>query len=376
MSGIDVLILAEDPGAVNFLAPLPAAFAAEGIGAAFVADPRLSESLELRDVAFEPLDPACGADDVLRSHQPAVLVTGTSEFADCMGLKTIDAARRAGVPSIAVIDMAANAAGRFRGGGVNPLQHAPDWLAVCDDATGDSFRALGFPENKIVVCGHPHFDWIRDRVRKLARAGRAAARQRHFAAAGDRHVMVFVAESVDRIEPAFSRRSPEYTLHGRGSSDYRTAIVLEEILDAVAAMRPKPYIVLRLHPKNQADEFAAYRGEVDMFSAGGDPVSVVWAADSVVGMTSMLLVEAQILGVPTLSILPRACEKELIVTTANGLTPVATTRADLRRELSALFDRPVRAGCPRETNLLSAGALSRLVGFVKARLAAGPVRCA
>lgn len=362
--GLDLLICAEDPGAANFLVPLVATLESEGLSSTFFAHPRIAETLCSRGVTFNRLEGERCADDLIASHRPDVLVTGTTEFPDCFGLTLIDAARRSGVPSIAVIDMVANAAGRFRGFGTNPLQHAPDWLAVCDDASGDAFKALGFPASRIVVCGHPHFDWIRERRRDFAGEDRENWRRRLFPGAGKRQVIVFVAESVDRLEPGFSFRSQEYTLHGRGTSDYRTAIVLEELLDAVAEIQPKPYVVLRLHPKNRETEFTAYRGEINLLSAGGDPVRLVWAADAVVGMTSMLLVEAQILGVPTLSILPRDGEKALIVTTANGLTQVVTTRIDLREKFPS-FLAETSAG---DFDKLPEGALGQLVNFIKERL--------
>jgi hypothetical protein len=78
----------------------------------------------------------------------------------------------------------------------------------------------------------------------------------------------------------------------------------------------------------------------------------------------MLLVEAQILGVPTLSILPRDGEKALIVTTANGLTQVVTTRNDLREKFPT-FLAETSAG---DFDKLPEGALGRLVNFIKERL--------
>ncbi len=94
--------------------------------------------------------------------------------------------------------------------------------------------------------------------------------------------------------------------------------------------------MLRLHPGNGLEDYSQLHPRIDAVSHGGDPLPIVWCADLVVGMTTMLLVEAFLLGRPTLSVIPRAAEAEWLPTTASGLTPVATTRAQLIANLTAL----------------------------------------
>jgi hypothetical protein len=364
MTGVDVLICAEDPGACNFLAPLPERLRADGLSSAVVAHPRVAAYLQSRGATFTTPDPSIDAEAVLLRYTPGALVSGTSEFADCLGLRLISVARRRGVPSIAVVDMAANASRRFRGQSDDPLRHAPDRLAVCDQGTADAFAALGFLPARISLCGHPHFDVIRARRAVLEGEDRAALRRTLFTGAGDRKVIVFVAESVDQLDPSFSRRSAAYSLAGRGNAEFRTAIILEELLDAALLLPERPYVVVRLHPKNSEGEFEAFRDEIDQMSADGDPVPLIWAADAVVGMTSMLLVEAYLLGRPTLSVLPRREEAALIVTTASGLTQVATTRAEVRAGLVSLLERPAAPVVRAAADGLPVGALDRLMDLV------------
>jgi predicted glycosyltransferase len=131
------------------------------------------------------------------------------------------------------------------------------------------------------------------------------------------------------------RRSAEYTLHGRGSSDRRADIVLEEVLDAAALLEPRPYVVLRLHPKNSREEFARYLNEVDLVSEGGDPIELIWASDLVVGLSSILLMEAAVAGRPTLSVVPREAERVWSPSVMEELTPCVTTRKALRAMVGA-----------------------------------------
>ena len=152
-------------------------------------------------------------------------------------------------------------------------------------------------------------------------------------APSDRPVLVFLAEGVDQLNPDASQATAAYTLRGSGNSDDRTTIVLEEVLAAAARLDPKPYVVLRLHPKNATDDYSELRDALDMVSQGGDPLPLLWCADAVVGMTTFLLVEAALLGLPTLSVLPRAKEVEWLPTTVDRTTPVVTTSVALHNSL-------------------------------------------
>jgi predicted glycosyltransferase len=103
-------------------------------------------------------------------------------------------------------------------------------------------------------------------------------------------------------------------------------------------MQPQPFFILRLHPKNTREEFACYLPEVDMVSQGGDPLDLVWISDLVLGLSSMLLMEAALVGRPTISIVPRECESEWSPSVTEGLTPCATTRNGLRKILANRVD--------------------------------------
>jgi hypothetical protein len=69
---------------------------------------------------------------------------------------------------------------------------------------------------------------------------------------------------------------------------------------------------------------------------------MVWAADLVIGMTTMLLLEAYLLGRPTLAVLPRISEKEWLVTLSNGLTPTVATHNDLVQMLGTITNSSVK----------------------------------
>lgn len=326
----DCLIFIEDPGAANYALPLVAPLQAE-----LWAAPELLPYLEARGVTVSRIveGPA-----LLLPADTRLLLVGTSENPQTAAHDLVRQAKARGVPSVGLIDFPANAAARFRGETRDPLAHAPDWLMVTDDGTARHYEALGFPADAIARVGHPHFDTVLALRDTLEAEGLTAVRRRLLPdVPEDRKLVVFLSEISGGLDPEQFRRSADYTLDGRGGRNDRTGIVIEEFLDASARLTPPPYRLLRLHPKNNREEFGPLLTEFDSISQAGTPLEMVFACDLVCGMTTMLLYEAALLGRPTLAILPRMTEGAWLPTIASGITPAAVTRPALERLLPALL---------------------------------------
>jgi len=359
-----VLIFAEDPGAANFVAELPAALAARGVGTTFLSAGAASAYLGRRGIETGTLERG-DVDCVLDELAPSCVLVGTAENPDTAGLVLIDAARGREVVSVGAIDAPANAAYRFRGCADGSLTHRPDWLLVPEDWTARAFSTLGFPANRIVVCGHPHFDCVRAYAARPDTPDRQTLRRALVPNADStQKVVIFAAEPSTGLDPHEYRRSAGYELHGRGRSDERTAIVLEEFLEAAAGIQPRPYIVLRLHPKDTASEFDAYVPEIDQISQDELALDMIIASDAVVGMTTMLIVEAVLLGRPTLSIVPRRQEEEWLPTISLGLTPCAHTRPEVKACVAALLSGKEVPSSAAVADALPSGGTARAADFL------------
>ncbi len=334
-----VAVMVEDPGAVNFLAPLvdrlvscgvPTVVLGVGFGARLLS--------ERGHAVVAPPDPLRAAEFV-RVNRPSVVVVGTSEDPHTPALPLVGAARAARVPTVGVVDASVNAAFRFRGSGDDPLAHAPDWLIVPDESTAAAFGYLGFPRDRVRLVGNP----ARDLAKRRGRAIREAARPLGSGQRGHASPLrvVFVSELSDGLVPGQYQRSDAYTLNGRGGSHARTAVVAEELLDVCFELRNRERLdmtlVLRLHPKQGRSDLGPLSDEFEEVSIGGDPLEVIATADLVVGMSSMLLVQAHDIGVPCLSVLPREAEKAWLPEVLSGAIPSVTTRATLSAEIRRLL---------------------------------------
>jgi len=362
-ASVDYLIFVEDPGAVNGVVGLPAVLQSRGTSFALAATGHAVDYLTTLGIACDPVGPDETASSLLSRYTPRGVLTGTSENPDSLGLELNKAAQKAKIPGVAFVDGPVSAEYRFRGRGDSPLAFAPDWVLAADANTGALFREFGFAPDKLHVCGHPYMDHIRAMTERLDVEGQTNVRRRVLPnAPTDRPVWTFVAELSDGIAPERFHRNPNYTLRGRGNSDNRTDIVLDEVLDALGGIEPRPYIVLRLHPKNHAEEFAGYGAEIDHVSSGGLPSDLIYGTDLVIGMTSILLTEAVVMGRPTVSVVPDPGEGAWLPN--HGLIPVIHTRGDLRKLLSAALSDPTQLMGKPATDVIKFGATDRMADFL------------
>ncbi|MCC7250947.1 hypothetical protein [Hyphomicrobium sp.] len=336
-----VVIFAEDPGAANWLGPLSQHLHERGNQVAFLADGVALLYLRQRGFHVQSIAPEEDITACLHADRIHAVVVGTAENFETRAFEIVDAAKRMHIPSFSVVDQSTNVEHRFRGTTSNRFAHVTDIVFVACSAVADEFVRLGLPREHLRIVGNPHHDAVRERGKELARLDRKQLRKRLFPGlAADRLLVVFLTEVGYVMNPEAKQWEQEFRLLGRGGSTYRTLVVLEELVGALAELMPKPLLVVRLHPKSERSEFSALESEIADFSAGGDPLIVCASADLVVGMTSSLLEESALMGCRTLSIVPRPVEAKWLSAVADGLIPCVSERSDLRQVIPGLLFGP------------------------------------
>lgn len=365
----DILFFVEDPGPANYVASLPYLLEKKGLHSIVMSAGLAKEYLFRRNVTLHEFPSSVTVDEIMESVRPRVLVVGTSENKNTMGLELIDAASAHGITTVGVIDASMNAEFRFRGHGATPLAHAPDWLLVPDELTKEVFVATEFPESHIVVCGHPNYDYVLGVAAKLAAQGVKNLRKYILPDAKDKKVVVFVSEGSARLKLLSPKLSiEEYTFRGRGAGTGRTEIVIEEFLDALRLVSPRPYVVLRPHPKDVEADYSIYLDEFDYFDNTSMPLELVYSSDLVVGTTSMLIMEAALMGIPTLSLVPREVEKTWLASIRAGITRCVTTRTDLISTLKDMLEYVSADHQSKNTSFIAAGSSHKVVAFIESLL--------
>jgi hypothetical protein len=361
----DVLIFVEDTGPAHYAAPLPEALYSSGWRSMVYAAGLSREVLWQRHIPFVELDGSVTPESVLQRVRPRLVLTGTSENPDSFGLQLLAAAQYANIMTAAFIDAGTNASYRFRGRSDKALAYAPDWILVPDDWTRDEFIHIGLNADKVIVCGHPQYDHVLNLYKTWTDNDRSRYKQRFLPGISDQQqVVIFLSEGSERVS-LLSPLPPmqEYTLRGWGRSKGRTEIIIEELLTAMQALPQRPYLVLRLHPKDRIVDFQAYAEYFDRIDHTSPPLELVFCADLVVGMTSMLLLEASLLGRKTMSIVPRAVEKKWLPTVREEITPCVVNHDEVVTTMTGLLGEGTATQVGHRM-YVPAGSLVKFVEFV------------
>jgi hypothetical protein len=163
--------------------------------------------------------------------------------------------------------------------------------------------ALGFPAGKIVVAGSPAFDALFD-----VDAGKVAALRNRLSERGYAKLVVFACE------PATPPQTSADIKRRFGFCEEEiVAMVAAAAADTAARLSQKIHVVFKRHPIQIAHGTGPHALSHDerflTFSTfDGDRLEIVAAADLVVGMRSMLLYEAALVGRPVVSVQPQRLE--------------------------------------------------------------------
>jgi len=361
------LVFGEDTGAANYLADVPGMLGKMDLACTVVANDHAARHFARLGIECDNLTAAMSSEELVAAR-PMLVIVGAGINLDSFGLDLIAASKAAGIVTVGVVDQRQNLGDRFRGRTDAPLAYTPDWVLVPDSSARAYFVDEGVPRDRVVLCGHPHFDKMYALRDTCDASQRTALRAQLFPdCAPGRHIVIFGTEPAKSVRGSVGayRRDRDYTLEGLSGTPYRTQIAIEEFLNALGSVEDPVYTVLRLHPHDPDDtEFADYYAEFDMVSDRGLPQQLMLASDLVVGVTSMLLVEAVILGRPTLSILPRRSDAAMLATIERGLTPHASERGEVGELLVRLIGAPQIQSAAAVEDVFPRNAAGRMQDFL------------
>lgn len=351
MTHAGVLVVARDAGAASALAPVVVALREdEALRPVVVAwgHARTIFQEEGEAVQSFPEDPA--PSEVHGALASAVaLLTGTSLRVELDG-RFWSAARAAGIPSMALLDHWKNYAERFTIDA--PFDALPDLVAVMDEIAAGELVARGCPPDRVVVTGQPRFDALTDLVPPEERARARTS----LGIDASRRVAVFASE-------------PRGAPYDDGTG-FTQADAFAMFLDAVEAMAEDALVLVKLHPVERAEPVAAAlpshsRPEVRILDASSSVREATAAADIFCGMSSIVLLDAALVGLPTLSIRPGGGQSHFVDAHADLIASV-TTRAETRSAVAVGLARGRVAPVTRP----SRGATRRVVEQLRGLTAA------
>src|SRR3990167_6605842 len=361
-----IMTVCGDPGGAEAIAPVIKIIEAdERTKAINYAYRQGADVLTYHGIVNRPLPSKVEVQEVCRLFQEdrvLVLLTATSHNNLNWEKFFIHEARKLGIHSLAVLDFWSNYAVRFSDAEGN-LLYMPDKIAVMDDRAQREMIAAGIFAERIMVTGQPAFDALAE-YRKPFPVMKQHAIRASMKIQGNELLVVFVSQPLRKV----------YGVPGDVSYlGYDEATVLKNVIYSLEAISKKNHknitLLIRPHPREAENDFVAYHSSqiTIITSSVHEGRDCVMASDLVVGMTSVLLVEACYLGCIVVSLQPGLCKTDTLPTNEPGVSMGVYREDEITRTLEKfLFDDAARCMLREKTAALTleSQAARRIVNYI------------
>lgn len=355
-----ILLFSRDPGGSNAIIPLVKPLKSKGYNVRlFGKDVALNQYSKAGLLAFNIMDFVNNVEikDVelfLRNENPNFIITGTSsdDFTEKYIWKS---AENLGIPSFAIVDQWINYGIRFSKYGLSQLKaylndkshpYLPAKILVTDEISKQEAVKDGLEESRIAVVGHPYFEVLLNKGRKIT-GKEIKETRRHFDVDDDEFMITFASE------PVSSDYAQEGSLQQYWGFSEKT--IFSELLDAIkrvnCGLNRKVSVVIKLHPREKSDNFSEV---LDSHQGGNirvkisddfDAVNLMCASDLICGMSSMFLIESVILGRPVISIQIGLKRENPFVLDRIGVLKSILDRDELRDKMKSAILENSLPGC-------------------------------
>jgi len=372
MKGRKVLMFSRDPGGTNaviqLVEPLRAAgneLVVYGKDAALPIYRKFGvECLDIREAISSGTQE--GAREFVNKISPNLILTGTSSE-DFTERHLWLAGQKAGIASFAVLDQWTNYRLRLipehpnSPNGRDALV-TPSFFFIMDEFARREMCALGIESERLVVTGQPFFDHIRksgERIRV-----QEVEKLRHMLTGGDDGlVFVFASQPIASIH---RQNGIEEDYWGYTENTVLQSVVAQ-LQKLTKNLETKVTLVVRLHPK---DEENAYRDVLrgshkwlnTVFDRELNSNLLLKTADLVIGMFSMVLLEAAILGTRFISVQIGLKRENPLIFDRLGLARSILTEAELEKTLHEILTGSYSSNLELPFNF---GATDRIVEYLE-----------
>ena len=272
------------------------------------------------------------------------ILVGTSVSSEQLELELIRKASRCGVRTLSVIDFWSNYRERFTDSEGQCV--LPDAIAVLDSQSPKAMVREGFPSDRLHVTGNPAFD---DLVRFQISGARELSRKRIRSitrCASNSVCLLFVSQPLSELYPKGELGFQEEEVL-RDVVNQLDRIFSERTLNGVLLLKPHPreaeyYSLPPLSPTSHLKVKVLRNPDIGSREA-------TLGCDLVVGMNSMVLMEACLLGRPVVSYQPGLKVPDLLPSNALGWSRAIYCRDSLHDALVAELESSQTPGTPRQT---------------------------
>ncbi|KGF71677.1 hypothetical protein DO97_16300 [Neosynechococcus sphagnicola sy1] len=336
-----VLVAVQDVGGANALTPVIHQLRARQVEVVTLACGKALSVVQSAGIPHQALSLSELAESRMRSDlsqllttiNPDILLLGTawglSLDKEILAVnQTCDRPR----PTVSLIDMWSNYRTRF----THPLSGElvlPTQIALMDAIAYEQAIAEGLPLTHLIVTGQPYLEQLPLLLQKASVVDQAAALRKTWLSESPTNssIVLFASE-------AFSRDFPPHSPYYRGYTEITALQGLIQAVELEEQRSHRPWVIVdKLHPEESLAfvraALSASQRQIHILEHQ-PPLPCILAADLIVGMTSMFLVESAFCGQPTLSFQPDTLNPQDFIGSRIGVVPAATSIAALSTWLS------------------------------------------
>lgn len=311
-----IVAFARDPGGANALIPIIKKLTLTGDRAELTAQDWALERFAEYGLTARPLI----LDEVFPLVQGSDVVLTATSWPPEAEWKLWQMAERVQVPTLAVMDFWSNFRSRFFGhtGEVS----LPTRVAAMDRLAADSLRSDGVPPERIIITGQPFLEMRAQDLRAKAATHGSVEVGR----------ILFASQPLSAYPGADSREYDEFSV---------VRLVFQAVEAAVRQIGVPLRLIIRPHPKDDRLRLRATIAEEARssvaceFETENDLDESILRSQLVLGVNSMLLVEAALAGRPVISVQPGLPEPDNFPLSRIGCCPRVGTADGLKHAVIA-----------------------------------------
>lgn len=300
-----ILLFSSEPGGAEVLIPVCRSLLQSNLyDVTVLARAYAKDRFARAEIPFVETGPIVRGDTgILEEYDPDYVITSATNIPEQDRSETDfwENCRKFGVPALAFLDQWQNYSLRFFGQGPHDHSQLPDYINCINQVGQEEMVAEGFPAERLVQFGQPYLTSVIEQAKTLQRdeirdkLGLNAATK----------VYLFVSEPIS-----------EYYGKTWGYDQFDAA---DRFLQIVAQAEGERVAIVKMHPKDDLEKFHYFETKypslnITFLQQEATPVESVVMADEIYGMTSIMLLEAFLLGRPVVSLQPNlAVESRMVL---------------------------------------------------------------
>ena len=341
---IKFLLCATDPGGIRNIVPLIPVCLQWGINVVLMTYRNritlFGETIDsVNEKIFVDVFNETQLRNVILNVQPEAIICGTTRFYSPDRI-LISLARASGVRTVAVIDEWFNYRYRFEDPDTREFEYLPDAIAIQNKQAKEEANLEGIPGEICYVTGSPA---LADLTHKAQEFLNVPPDIPDFLTGSEgRPIVTFISET----HAADYGTSPDSPGPLGPFIGYTEDTVLECVLNGLSSLSARMVFIEKLHPAADIERRSlVVPSNLVYYSVREtDLLSLLWHSDIVIGMRSMALLEAYIMGCETVSYQPGLIGSEHCSAVRLGLIPKMEHERDLESWLAGQLSSVKKKG--------------------------------